>query len=138
VQVAGCDQEVTEEEVEGGEVDQLASRLCEAVEVSQHPRCCCFCSVLLYFADTPRAAAVDRVVGSVCLLVGEKHYAADCDQEVTEEEVEGGEVDQLASRLCEAVEVSHHPRYCCCCLWIVGENFHCYHMLVSSASQHHT
>jgi hypothetical protein len=33
-QVAGCDQEVTEEEVEGGEVDQLASRLCEAVEVS--------------------------------------------------------------------------------------------------------
>ncbi|WIA41354.1 hypothetical protein OEZ86_004947 [Tetradesmus obliquus] len=32
VQVAGCDQEVTEDEVEGGEVDRLASRLCEAVE----------------------------------------------------------------------------------------------------------
>lgn len=33
LQVAGCDKEVTEDEVEAGEVDQLAQRLCQAVEV---------------------------------------------------------------------------------------------------------
>jgi hypothetical protein len=51
LQVAGCDQEVTEEEVEGGEVDQLAARLCEAVEVRQ--QCCCSCAWFLLTVLSP-------------------------------------------------------------------------------------